>query len=112
MGDPSTARISSRNARYSVRFRNPSAFGDFSMSLSSVEPTLEGFGWSPFFHQQLLIWSHALESGNAGESASDRLPHRIAVDRGTEYGLLGLDGPRRAVLAGRLIRELTGERRP
>lgn len=76
------------------------------MSLS-IEAALAALGWSPHFHQQ-----YSTRLGAEPERLGELFPARIVTDRGTEYALLGADGGSRAVLAGRLGRELIGDRRP
>jgi ribosome biogenesis GTPase / thiamine phosphate phosphatase len=63
-------------------------------------------GWTSFFHQQFLAF--VVDNPELGE----RLPLRIAADHGTEYALVGPGGARRAVLSGRLMRELADDARP
>jgi ribosome biogenesis GTPase len=76
------------------------------MVFVDMDPALAGLGWTSFFHQQLLTCA-----ADTPEFA-EHPPDRIAVDRGTEYALIGPRGARRAVLAGRLVRDFQGERRP
>lgn len=76
------------------------------MSSISSSPALEGLGWSPHFQQQLS----ALLAENPTLAANAVL--RVALDLGVEYGLLGTDGMRRAVLPGRIARGISDEVRP
>lgn len=76
------------------------------MTSGHIDPAVERLGWTPFFHLQFL--ARLAED----PALYERSPERIASDHGTEYGLLGVRGVRRAVLSGRLMRELSDELRP
>lgn len=69
-----------------------------------IDPALEGLGWTAFFHQQLL----SLVADKP--SFAEHLPARVVSDLGSEYVLTGSAGPRRAVLAGRLMAQQAAAR--
>jgi ribosome biogenesis GTPase len=76
------------------------------MHFSAVHPALAGLCWTPYFHQQFLALLDEVAD------FAGWLPERVTAEWRGEYQLLGAQGARRAVLSGRLQRELVDEQRP
>jgi ribosome biogenesis GTPase len=65
---------------------------------------LAELGWTPYFHQQFLSFVAGAPAG------SELAPARVAADRGREFVVLGFAEPRRAVLSGKLARDVQSDR--